>query len=101
MTLQSRGLARSHDKLKPLYLHYHNAYDHKTWHGGELPRVASTHKATWLHKAGIKNLFVCRHPTQGLQVGSVGRDFFYFSGQSRSYFGGQSLLVLKGVCGTR
>ena len=58
MTLQSRGLARSRDKLKPLYLHYHNAYDHKTWHGGDLPRVASTHKATLLHKAGLKK-FVC------------------------------------------
>ena len=24
----------------------------------------------------LKNLFVCRHPTQGFKVGSVGRDFF-------------------------
>ena len=26
--------------------------------------------------AGLKKLFVCRHPTLGLRVGSVGRDFF-------------------------
>ena len=33
----------------------------------------------------LKKLFVSRHPTLGLQVGSVGRDFFYFGeGKSRS-----------------
>ena len=37
------------------------------------------------NKAGLKKLFVCRHPPVGLQVGSVGRDFFYISeSQSRS-----------------
>ena len=30
MTLWSRDLARSRDKLKP-YLHYHSAYGHETW----------------------------------------------------------------------
>ena len=29
-------------------------------------------------KAGLKKLFVCRHPTLGLRVGSVGPDFFLF-----------------------
>ena len=28
------GLEISPDKLKPLYLHYQNAYDHQTWEGG-------------------------------------------------------------------
>ena len=27
-----RDLARSRDKLKLLYLHYHNVYDYQTWH---------------------------------------------------------------------
>ena len=27
--------------------------------------------------AGLKKLFVCRQPTLGLWVGSVGRDFFF------------------------
>ena len=27
--------------------------------------------------AGLKKLFVCRHPSLGLRVGSVGRDFFF------------------------
>ena len=29
------------------------------------------------NKAGLKKLFVCRHSIQGLQVGSVGLDFFF------------------------
>ena len=39
----------------------------------------------FLNYTGLKKLFVCRHPTMGLRVESVGRDFFYFGeGQSRS-----------------
>ena len=30
------------------------------------------------NKAGLKKLSVCRHSIQGLQVGSVGQDFFFF-----------------------
>ena len=29
-------LTRSRDKLKPLYLHYHNVYSHQTWQDGDL-----------------------------------------------------------------
>ena len=32
--------------LKTLYLHYHNAYGHQTWQGGDLPQRAPTHKVT-------------------------------------------------------
>ena len=28
MTFEPRGLPRSRDKLKPLYLHHHSAYDY-------------------------------------------------------------------------
>ena len=35
MTILSYGLARSREKLEQLYLHYHNAYGHKTWRDGE------------------------------------------------------------------
>ena len=28
--------AKSHDKLKPLYLHYHSAYGDQTWWNGYL-----------------------------------------------------------------
>ena len=31
MTVLSRGLVRSRDKLKLLYLHYRSAYGHQTW----------------------------------------------------------------------
>ena len=31
MTLLLHCLAGSHDKLKVLYLHYHNANPHQTW----------------------------------------------------------------------
>ena len=37
MTLWSSGFIRSHDKLKPLYLHYQRAYGHQTWQDGNLP----------------------------------------------------------------
>ena len=30
------GLARSRDRLKPLYLHYHSVYGHQTWQVGDL-----------------------------------------------------------------
>ena len=32
----------------------------------------------FLHYAGLKKLFACRHLTVGWWVGSIGRDFFYF-----------------------
>ena len=35
--LWSRGLARSHDKPKPLYFYYHSAYDHQTSNNDDLP----------------------------------------------------------------
>ena len=41
-----RGLARSLDKLKPLYLHYHSVYGHQTWQDGD-PGEAAAHKVVW------------------------------------------------------
>ena len=41
---ESSGFARSHDKLKPLHLHYHNAYGPKTWQDGDL-----TLKSLYIH----------------------------------------------------
>ena len=43
------GLARPNDKVKLLYLHYHSAYDHKTYQEGELLWATSTHKVMWLY----------------------------------------------------
>ena len=37
MILWSRSILRSPDKLSSLYLHYHSAYEHQAWHGGDLP----------------------------------------------------------------
>ena len=34
-------------RTKTLYLHYHNAYGHKTRQDGDSPSAASTHKVTW------------------------------------------------------
>ena len=44
MTLWSRGLAWLRDKLKLLYLHYHIAYENKSWQDGNLPWWASAYK---------------------------------------------------------
>ena len=41
------GLARSHDKLKSLYLHNHSVYSHQTWKHGDLTYGAPCHKVTW------------------------------------------------------
>ena len=46
LTLWSRVLACSHDKLKILYLYYHKLYDHKIWQGGDIPWRAPTQKVT-------------------------------------------------------
>ena len=36
MSIQSVGLARSRDKLKSLYIYYHNAYGYQTWLGWDM-----------------------------------------------------------------
>ena len=46
MTLWSRGLVKSRDKLKLLHLHYYNTYGYQTYQIKELPWEASTHKVT-------------------------------------------------------
>ena len=43
----SSGLARSRDKLKPLYLHYHIAYGHQNWQDDNLPSSIPAYKVTW------------------------------------------------------
>ena len=48
MTLWSRGLLKSRDKLKALYLHHHSAYSHQTWQGGGLHWGAPTYKISLL-----------------------------------------------------
>ena len=41
------GFARSCEKLKPLYFHYHSAYGHYTWQDGNLLWRTPTRKVTW------------------------------------------------------
>ena len=40
------SLARSRDKLKPLYIHYQSGNGYQTWQNGDLPWRAHTHKVT-------------------------------------------------------
>ena len=63
MTSWSWGLARSHDKLKPLYLHYHSIHGLYTWQDNHLPWEASINSqcrtqsffwAYWTKLKGIK-----------------------------------------------
>ena len=44
MTLWSRGLGGSRNKLKLLYLHKHRAHGHQTWKDGNIPERAPNHK---------------------------------------------------------
>ena len=47
MTIWSRGLARSREILKSLYIHYYSAYGYQTWQDGNLPWWAPAYKVTW------------------------------------------------------
>ena len=47
IAFESRGLARSRDKLKILYFHYYIAYCQQTWQDDELPWGPPNHKVTW------------------------------------------------------
>ena len=42
------GCVNSSDKLKTLYLHFHNTYGKKTYQGGGIPCGISNHKPPWL-----------------------------------------------------
>ena len=70
MTLWSCGFARSHSKLKPLYLPYHNAYGHQTWQSGDYHKGPKSHnpkvtwfcEITWQTKTIISPLPQCLRP---------------------------------------
>ena len=50
LTKQARmtsDVSRSPDKLKTLYLPYHNAFGHYTWPDGNLPLMAPAHEVRW------------------------------------------------------
>ena len=46
-TQWQRSLARSRDKLKPLYLHYYSPYSHQTWQGDDISCGVPTQEVTW------------------------------------------------------
>ena len=46
-TLSTRAFKKLCDKLKPLYLHYHNAYGYQIWQNSDLPWRIPTHKVIW------------------------------------------------------
>ena len=80
-TLWSRDLVRSCDKLKPVYLYYHSAYDHQTWQDAKLPWAILTHKVTLLfghvdhvtRSCGkLKSLYFHYHSVYGNQTCQVG-----------------------------
>ena len=63
INLWSRGLARSCDKGKPLYLYYHSG-----WQDGNLPWQAPTHKITWRSRDKLKLLYLHYHGACGHQT---------------------------------
>ena len=52
MTLKLRCLVVSRDKLKPLYLYYHNNYGHKNLHADDFPYEAFTQNVKALQSCG-------------------------------------------------
>ena len=44
MDLSSRGISKSREKLRPLYLYYQIVYDHQTWKAGDIPWGAPNHE---------------------------------------------------------
>ena len=76
MTLWSRGLAWLRDKLKLLYLHYHIAYENKSWQDGNLPWWASAYKvACGLARSRdkLKPLHLHYHSAYGHQTWQEGK----------------------------
>ena len=66
MTLEERGLVRLRDKLRILYLHYNNTYDHQSWQDGSVTVKSHGHFSTlsWEIKWQTKlNIFVASVPT--------------------------------------
>ena len=77
MTLWSPDLSRSHEKVKPLYLHYWSSCSYQTWWDDNLPWWARTHKVTWmtlrLHGLvrscdSLRSLYIYHHSAYGHQT---------------------------------
>ena len=53
----------SRDKLKHLYLHFHNTYGHQTWHGGNLLLKNPTYLVRWpfdnVATWQIQEIYIC------------------------------------------
>ena len=72
-------------QLKILYLHYHNAYGHRTLKAGDLPRGARTHKITWLFNHVVlqdymTNLIPYNSTTRVAMTTILGRMVTYLDG---------------------
>ena len=53
--LWSCGIARSHDKLKSLYLHYHSGYSHQTWQISDLSWGTSNNKVNYFDQIVLQS----------------------------------------------
>ena len=72
--LCSLDLARSHDKLKSIYLHYHIVYGHQRWQDSDLTRWAITNNVAfafdyiflWARsRDNLKAIYLHYHNTYG------------------------------------
>ena len=73
---------RSHNKLKPLYLHYYSVYDHQTWQDGDLSWRAPTHNII-RHFGHVflqyhMKIYLIRHLEYVINVKSREKFFIYF-----------------------
>ena len=54
--LWSRSLAKPHEKLNMLFLHFTKTNNHQTWQNGDLLWAASSQKVTWpCHRVVLKS----------------------------------------------
>ena len=60
---------KSSDKSKRFYLHYHNGYGHKIYHGRDIIWRVSTHKFTW----PLFEVVLWGHVTKWIQYISIYR----------------------------
>ena len=66
MTLWSRGLWRSSDKLKSLYLHYQSAYGYHTWQESNLPCWTLAYKIAWSFDYVVLRNYITNYHTTTL-----------------------------------
>ena len=81
-TISTRGHVRSRDRLKKIYLHYHNTYGYQTWEDGYIQEGVSFDKVTPFLSHGLVSDFdfsdtICWFKAQTPKSSTTSTSFVY------------------------